>query len=136
MPSSTAARTGRSTRRTTLLVEDEDAVRGFARRVLEGWGYHVVEAANGADGEELARELGERVDLLVSDVVMPQLSGLALLRQLREVRPGLRAVLMSGYTEADATPLSPDPAVVFLPKPSSSGALGRAVRSALDAPSG
>ena len=64
---------------------------------------------------------------------MPQLSGLALLRRLREVRPELRAVLMSGYTEADAACLSPDAAVVFLPKPFSSGALGRVVRSALDA---
>ena len=121
---------------TILLVEDEDAVRGFARRVLEGWGYRVVEAANGADGEELARELGDRVDLLVSDVVMPQLSGLALLRRLREIRPGLRAVLMSGFTEADPTSLSPDPSVMFLPKPFGADALCRAVRRALDGQAG
>jgi CheY-like chemotaxis protein len=84
---------------TVLLVEDEGEVRKVIRLALEEGGYRVLEAA---DGEEALRRLAEdpgRLSLLVSDVVMPGMNGLALVEAARKARPGLPALLMSGYSE-------------------------------------
>ncbi len=86
---------------TVLLVEDEDIIRKFAARLLEEAGYSVIEAGDGLAALEMLqmRESAEPVDLLLTDLVMPKLSGLDLARRVREKRPGLPVVFMSGYAE-------------------------------------
>ena len=86
-----------------LLVEDEPAVRGAARRILAGSGYEVLEAPDAHAALELDATRPGRIDLLVSDMVMPGLSGRELARRLRERRPDLRVMYMSGYAEEAAT---------------------------------
>ena len=84
---------------TILLVEDQDAVRGFAARVLTGYGYRVLQAPTGATALELASANGGRVDLLITDMVMPGLQGHQLAEQLWAVQPSLRVLYVSGFTE-------------------------------------
>jgi two-component system cell cycle sensor histidine kinase/response regulator CckA len=80
-----------------LLVEDEVEVLEVAARILEQRGYEVLEARDAEVALELARENGERIDVLVTDIVMPELGGVELARRLREKRPGLPVVYVSGY---------------------------------------
>ena len=118
---------------TILLVEDERIVRELIARVLRGQGYDVVEAPAGEAALKTASEL-DRVDLLLTDVVMPGLSGRELSERLAALRPELRILFMSGYT---------DEAIVhhgvrageaeFLAKPFTPDALARKVRAVLDA---
>jgi two-component system cell cycle sensor histidine kinase/response regulator CckA len=82
---------------TILLVEDEDAVRMFALRALRNKGYRVLEARSGEQALDLLNE--EPVDLLVTDVVMPGMDGITLARLVRVEHPGIKLILMSGYTE-------------------------------------
>jgi len=89
---------------TVLLVEDEEAVRGFARAVLASGGYRVLEAAAGAEALEIAHAAGEPIDLLLTDVVMPGMSGKDLAERLAGAYPGLRVLFMSGYTENAIAP--------------------------------
>ncbi len=84
---------------TLLLAEDEDAVRGFARRSLESRGYRVLEARDGEEALAGAEAHPGAIDLLVTDVVMPRLGGFDLARRLTERRPGLRVLYVSGYPE-------------------------------------
>lgn len=119
---------------TILLVEDEEIVRAVARRVLEQAGYTVLEACTGREAlQTLAHHTGP-VDLVVSDVVMPQMSGRELVEQLKASWPHLRALLMSGYTD-DAVVrhgiLSAETA--FIQKPFTASDLARKVRDTLDA---
>ena len=86
-----------------LLVEDEPAVRGAARRILAGSGYEVLEATDAHVALELDAARRGPIDLLVSDIVMPGLSGRELARRLRERRPQLQVMYMSGYAEDAAT---------------------------------
>ncbi len=117
---------------TILLVEDEEAVRRLARRVLEGVGYQVLEAASGPDALLLADGWQGKLDLVVTDVIMPGMSGQELSARLRERRPGLRILYVSGYTD-DAIlqhgTLLPNTA--FLQKPFSPGSLAQRVREVL-----
>jgi two-component system, cell cycle sensor histidine kinase and response regulator CckA len=82
-----------------LLVEDEDAVRAFAARALRNKGYTVIEAASGEQALALPPEQLDRVELLISDVVMPNLDGPTLAAQLRSRRPDLKILFISGYAE-------------------------------------
>ncbi len=84
---------------TVLLVEDESGVRRIANRVLVEHGYRVLTASNGSEALELATSFSGRIDLVVTDVVMPELGGWALAQALRKQRPDLRVLYMSGYTE-------------------------------------
>lgn len=84
---------------TILLVEDDDVVRDVTREVLQQAGYGVLEACGPAGAMELAAEPDCRIDLLLTDFIMPGMDGLALATQLRQLHPGLTAVLMSGYAE-------------------------------------
>ncbi|MBK6422748.1 MAG: PAS domain S-box protein [Gemmatimonadetes bacterium] len=118
---------------TVLLVEDEAAVRRLALVALERRGYRVLPAASAAEAMALATGHQGRLDLLLTDVVMPDMGGRQLAEALKARRPGLKVLFMSGYT--DDTVLrdglaSPDQ--LFLQKPFSVAALGRRVREVLD----
>jgi two-component system cell cycle sensor histidine kinase/response regulator CckA len=82
-----------------LLVEDEDPVRTLAAKVLRSLGYQVMEAKLGRDALAVAGKHNGRIDLLLTDVVMPEFSGAELARKLAESRPTLRVLYMSGYTD-------------------------------------
>ena len=103
---------------TILLVEDEDAVRSFAARALRMRGYTVLEASGGEAGLEIVRHHPEAIDLLVTDVVMPNMDGPTLVRAARRLRPEMRIIYMSGYAE-DAFRRNEEKAeeLHFLPKP-------------------
>jgi PAS domain S-box-containing protein len=119
---------------TVLLVEDEEIVRAVARRVLEQAGYTVLEAATGQEALQILAHHTGPVDLVVSDVVMPHMSGRELVEQLKASWPHLRALLMSGYTD-DAVVrhgiLSAETA--FIQKPFTASDLAHKVRDTLDA---
>jgi PAS domain S-box-containing protein len=120
---------------TVLLVEDEDAVRKLAARALEGYGYRVLVARDGREAEQVAQRDGRDLHLLLTDVVMPEISGLELARRLAPGRPEMKVLFMSGYTD-DAIDRKGvlAPGADFLPKPFSPEVLARRVREALDRP--
>ena len=122
-------------REVILLVEDEPAVRGFARRALASLGYTVLEAANGSDALVVSAAHVGSLDLLVTDVIMPGMQGAALAAEMTLARPGLRTLFVSGFPE-DAVIRRGVLAdhVAYLPKPFDVAALGRAVRAVLDGP--
>jgi PAS domain S-box-containing protein len=112
-----------------LLVEDEEDVRAFVRRVLEQTGYEVTEAATGSDAL-VAATVGRPPDLLVTDILMPGMTGVELARRLREIRPGLPVLLVSGFAD---DPLVPgDQGMRFLTKPFRRNQLLAAVHGAMD----
>ncbi len=119
---------------TVLLVEDEAAVRGLLRRLLVQQGYDVLEAHDGPAALEVADRHAGPIHLLVSDVVMPQMRGRELAERLRGVRPGLRVLFVSGYTDDALGTLVLPPGTAFLTKPFPPDALLREVRTLLDAP--
>jgi two-component system cell cycle sensor histidine kinase/response regulator CckA len=123
--------TGRSA--VVLLVEDEEAVRRGGKRMLETRGYTVHEAGSGVEALEIMEELQGKVDIVVSDVVMPEMDGPTLLRELRKTYPDLKFIFVSGYAEdAFARNLPADAKFGFLPKPFSLKQLAVAVREMLD----
>jgi len=103
---------------TILLVEDEDAVRSFAARALRLRGYTVLEASGGEPGLDIVRTRSGAIDLLITDVVMPNMDGPTLVRAARRLRPEMRIIYMSGYAE-DAFRRNEENAenMHFLPKP-------------------
>ena len=120
---------------TVLVVEDEPNVRHLAVLGLRAHGYTVLEAAGGAEAIQIAGRVGSAIDVIVSDVMMPGMSGPELLKRLSSIAPQALAVLMSGH--AEATVLPPEPALrnAFLPKPFTPERLARKVREVLDAAS-
>jgi CheY-like chemotaxis protein len=128
-----AARPSWSGSETILLAEDAPAVRGFARRTLEAYGYVVLEATGGADALAIAAAYSGPIELLVTDIVMPGLQGHQLAAQLVAARPEVRVLYVSGFTENSVIHHGvPDHGVAFLPKPFSIEGLGEAVRAVLD----
>jgi two-component system cell cycle sensor histidine kinase/response regulator CckA len=118
---------------TLLLVEDEAAVRSSARRLLERQGYTVLEARHGADALRIVEEGGRHIDLVVTDLVMPEMGGKELAERLRAHRPGLKVLFMSGYTEkAIATDGVMPPNTGFVEKPFTVEQLMRRLREILD----
>jgi hypothetical protein len=118
---------------TILLVEDDDAVRRLAAIHLEAEGYRVIPAGDGEEALRICRSREERIDLLLSDVVMPGPSGSELATSLAKVRPGLRILLVSGYMETEVPERTPGgTAVRFLRKPYGRAELLDEVRAALD----
>jgi PAS domain S-box-containing protein len=118
---------------TLLLVEDEELVRSYALRVLERGGYQVLSAADPLEALKLAEAHRGTISLLVTDVIMPHMSGQKLATELTEQRPELRILFVSGYTEntiAHHGVLEPD--VAFLPKPYTPTDLLQRVREVLD----
>lgn len=88
---------------TVLVVDDEPAVRAFARSALEFGGYRVIEAADGLDGVETFRVLAGEIDLVLLDLTMPRMNGEEALTEMRKLRPGTPVVLTSGYNQVEAT---------------------------------
>jgi two-component system cell cycle sensor histidine kinase/response regulator CckA len=118
---------------TILLVEDEEVVRGLARRILEQAGYSVIEASKGAEAVRLSEEHANGVDLLLTDVVMPEMSGKELADLLKGQRSDLKILFMSGYTdEAIVHHGVLDSTVEFVQKPFTPSALIKKVREVLD----
>ena len=120
---------------TVLVVEDEEQVREAACRMLRHQGYRVLEAGNGQHALRLYQQRSETIDLLLTDVVMPKMSGRQLVEQLRAEEPTLRSLYMSGYTD-DAIVRHGvlDSEVHLVQKPFSKRSLLEAVRGALDDP--
>src|SRR5438309_3378671 len=119
---------------TVLLVEDEPAVRAIAQQALERQGYTVLAAPSGADALALAAQHGATIHLLLTDVVMPGMSGRDLADRLTAQRPGIRVLYISGYTDnAIVRHGMLEPGLAYLQKPFRPDALVRKVREVLDA---
>lgn len=119
---------------TILLVEDEDAVRAFGSRALAARGYEVHEAASGVEALEVMEEYGGEIDLIVSDVVMPEMDGPTLLGEIRKTHPDLKFIFVSGYAEEAFAKNLPDQErekFGFLPKPFSLKQLATTVKEML-----
>ncbi|RJP17925.1 MAG: response regulator, partial [Deltaproteobacteria bacterium] len=118
---------------TVLLVEDEEVLRGLCVQVLEQLGYRVLQAGNGADAIALAREYGGRIDLLLTDVVMPGMNGSELATHLVILHPETKVLFTSGYTDDAIVHHGVlDEGVFFIGKPYTPSALAKKVREVLD----
>jgi two-component system CheB/CheR fusion protein len=115
-----------------LLVEDEDMVRVLARRILEASGYVVYEARNGREGLALCEAHQGPIDLLVSDVVMPELGGRELAEGALKLRPALKVMFMSGHTQDVVLKEGVQKGTAFLQKPFTPVGLAQKVRETLD----
>ena len=114
-------------------MEDEDAVRNFAVRALTSRGYEVKEASSGVEAVEVLDAHGSDFDLVVSDVVMPEMDGPTLLKELRKRNKDAKVIFISGYAEdAFKKNLDQDETFVFLPKPFSLKQLAAAVKQTLE----
>jgi len=117
---------------TVLLVEDEDPVRKFGARALRNKGYKVIETESGEAALEVIRNATEKIDLLITDVVMPRLDGPGLVREMREICPNIKVIFISGYAEdAFRQRLDSDSDIDFLPKPFSLKQLATKVKDVI-----
>ncbi|WP_036282015.1 cell cycle histidine kinase CckA [Methylocystis sp. ATCC 49242] len=114
-----------------LLVEDEDAVRAIGARALKSRGFTVLEAATGLEALELVEEVGGKIDLIVSDVVMPEMDGPAMFAELRKRGVDAKVIFVSGYAEEAFAKNLPEGDFGFLPKPFSIKQLIETVKSHL-----
>jgi two-component system cell cycle sensor histidine kinase/response regulator CckA len=113
---------------TILLVEDEETVRGFSARALRKIGYEVFEAGTGFQALEVMNEVEGRIDLVVSDVMMPEMDGPSMAREMRRKNPDLKIIFVSGYAQ---DVLDEDDDFVFLPKPYGAKDLAAKVKEVL-----
>jgi PAS domain S-box-containing protein len=120
---------------TILLVEDEDSVRELTREVLEAHGYHVIEAGDGVEALRAAAAFEGTIHLLVTDVVMPRMGGGELAEKLTAMRPGVRVLFVSGYTDDSIVRHGVrERSSAFLQKPFALEAFAARVREVLDTP--
>jgi signal transduction histidine kinase/ActR/RegA family two-component response regulator len=120
---------------TILLVEDQDEVRQVARQALRRYGYHVIEAANAGEALLACEQHPRAIHLLLTDVVMPMMSGREIAERLLKIRPELKVLFMSGYTEnAIVHHGILDSGIAYLQKPIVPETLARRVREVLDTP--
>ena len=119
---------------TILVLEDDISVRHISVRVLRGLGYEVLEAANGDDAQQLiAKAADKKIDLLLTDMVMPQMSGRCFADWMSKASPGTKVVFISGYLQESLHPGDRhDREMFFLPKPFDPEQLARKIREALD----
>jgi CheY-like chemotaxis protein len=119
---------------TVLLAEDEETVRTLVARTLRAQGYTVLEATNGAEALAIVeRHSGAPIRLLLTDMIMPRIGGYELAQRVRQQLPGIRVVLMSGYSDNPAVQSGAlERGVSFLQKPFTPAALAHTVRQALD----
>ncbi|MFN2225439.1 MAG: ATP-binding protein [Anaerolineae bacterium] len=133
-PTPSAASATTAGTETILIVEDEAAVLHLARQILEEQGYQVLSAGAGPQALRLSQAYEEEIDLLLTDVIMPQMTGRKLAEQLQVLRPGLKVLYMSGYSDdALADHDLPERGPCFLAKPFSVDSLIQKVRAVLDA---
>jgi PAS domain S-box-containing protein len=119
-------------RGTILIVEDDEMVRNLTRSMLGGLGYEVLAAATPKAALSLCADLRNRIDLLVSDVVMPEMKGPELADRIRAARPGLAVLFMSGYTSSVVVrPGGDDEGIDFIQKPFTRAELAQSVERAL-----
>ncbi len=122
-------------RETILLVEDEPGIRGLVRKILRRERYQVLEAGSGQEALSLVSTQGESIDLLLTDMLLPGMSGRDLAEFLHRTHPALKVVYISGYTDDESVRAGEfPPGAKFLQKPFTLGALTGKVREALDAP--
>jgi len=122
---------------TILMVEDEEAVRKLVRRTLEKQGYRLLVAASGIEALDIVEHYKGPLDLLITDVIMPQMGGRELAERLKTLRPDIQILFISGYTESTVVrtgSLAKDE--MFLPKPFTPVTLARRVRELLDTAKG
>jgi PAS domain S-box-containing protein len=118
---------------TILLVEDEEAVRGLTSRILEKQGYRVIPAQHGREAMDIATREAGHIDLVLTDIVMPGMNGRGLVERLAGIRPRIKSLYMSGYTDDDIVRRGfIEPSKSFLQKPFTSEALLQTVRKVLD----
>jgi PAS domain S-box-containing protein len=120
---------------TVLVLEDEDMLRGIVREMLESAGYRVLDYGSAGEAMHLFERRGEAIHLLLTDVVMPRMSGREIAERLRQLQPNLRVLYMSGYSPqmVDAHGVL-EPGTDFIAKPFTVEAILRHVREALDRP--
>ena len=117
---------------TILVVEDEQAVRELTVKMLQRLGYRVLVAASGAEALEISASHGGRITLLLTDVVMPNMSGRQVADSLTKTRPEMKVLFLSGYTEDTVVHHGVlDSGVEFLPKPFSREVLAKKIRQVL-----
>ncbi|MBN1567950.1 MAG: PAS domain S-box protein [Acidobacteria bacterium] len=118
---------------TILVAEDEVAVRALALRILQDRGYHAIEAADGIEALCMAQEYAGDIHLVLTDVIMPGMSGKELVSKIKKTRPGVKALYISGYTDnAIVRHGVLDPGVAFLQKPFTIDGFARKVRETID----
>jgi CheY-like chemotaxis protein len=115
---------------TILIVEDQEATAQITRILLESWGYRVLEAHSGQEALDLFSRDGEGIQLVLTDVIMPGISGPQLASELHSRRTDLRIVFMSGYPDDQLNHVDG----AFLPKPFNPSSLSRMIRKELDRP--
>jgi CheY-like chemotaxis protein len=120
---------------TILVVEDEESVRRIAARTLSSQGYRVLEAPRGEDAFRIAASHPEPIHLLITDVVLPGMSGREVADRLKALRPEVRTLFVSGYAgDGVVRQRLLDRSVAFLQKPYTRASLGRKVRQVFDTP--
>jgi CheY-like chemotaxis protein len=122
---------------TILVVEDAETIRKMVCAMLKQSGYRTLEAGDGSEALDLVRTAPHAIDLILTDVVMPEMGGVELSRRIARIRPELRMVFMSGFSDNPVvTDLERSSAALFLAKPFTAGALLDKVREALASKSG
>ena len=118
---------------TILLAEDEEAVRAFASESLDSLGYKVLQAANGIDALKIVQDNGKKIQLVISDVVMPEMGGKELIDRINELLPDVKVIFASGYTDSHIVHSGVlKNGVNFIQKPYSIQKLAKKVRDVLD----